>query len=645
MKTWKENNWFTRLDGIYGAERLAEAEREITSRSLLPHNIDKFPELYDALFPKEENPLSSRPYYVPSIDYFKDRLDRLSGISGCRSNCKSTYESFIETIYPRLLNNFIRIVTLQVGSRRRAAYDLVKENLRYKTIRSFEKDYLEATNVYTKDPKRQKWIEEEYEALAHAIKFKISKDQTVTGSESYKWIDPIDPGESTNALPNRERAFFIHNMKYLGISDSDLTRLKDSLGELPNEVFVDTSESSLDRIGETLISTLGKYLNSIKDSVIRKGCKEISKAGGSKEDEKKILFDFRKEEICINTDCNLIGVYLKKPDEGYRKGYKCDAFVKGLPSLGDSDSVVTERMLCSAQSALQFNSLCEQLKIDKNMFTNILPEDVYSGLLEHPVYLAEDAHFKDPDDEFSDDRVTDINTFEGYNKSKLPAMAVRAAEYTAGLFSSKLGGMLILDDNNNLFLKKGKTLLTLQQARAMWRDYYKADVLYLYDHPTKTYSDGTPAKTYIPVQVKYVPTYGISDTAVIGKSAQLGHMKANARLLKGLVKPALIGMTAQDRDNLAAQVASFLLYGNYFLVTNSWKRWCYLPMSEDLYKREYKFIKTTGEKEYKDEFTIPLNNSKGLGAADVKMRVANRLESNGDGNIVLEIFPTGIRWK
>ena len=176
--------------------------------------------------------------------------------------------------------------------------------------------------------------------------------------------------------------------------------------------------------------------------------------------------------------------------------------------------------------------LCKQSKIDKSFFNDTLPEEVYSGLLEHPIYLAGDASFRNPDDEFSDDRITDVNTFEGYIKSTgLPVMAVRAADYTSGLFNSRLGGTLILDDSNNLLLKRRKSsLLTPQQAKAMWKNYYKADVLYLYDHPTETYSDGTPAKTYIPVQVKWVPSR-------VGKSAQLGHMNADARLLRSLIKP------------------------------------------------------------------------------------------------------------
>ena len=639
MKTWSENNWFARLDEMYPPERLLEAEREITNRSLLPDNIDDFPTLYDTLFPKKDKTLSLKPYYVPSIDYFETYFNKLSKRSGCRSGCKSTYEAFVETIYPRYFNRFVEAIPLQVDSRRRAARDLLEGNTRYEDVRSLETEYRQTTNKYTKDPKKQKWIEKEYTALSYAVKFNSNNGERLTTSEQYAWIDPVDPGESTKDLPDREKEFFLYNMKYLGISDSDLAKLRDKLSKLPNKEFVNITEDSSVFIVEILKEVLESYLSDIKDSAIQKGCKEIPRKGVDVEEAKTTLFDFRKEEICINSD------YLKKSSKACRDYFKCDAFVKGLPSLGDSASVITERWVCSGRSAMHFTALCKQSKIDKNLFNNILPEDVYSELVAHPVYLRTDSGFKQPDDEFRDDRVVDINMFEEYvNKSGLPTMAVRAADCTSSLFNSVLGGTLVLDKNNNLLLKRRKAgLITPQQAKAAWRNYYKADVLYLYDHPTETYSDGTPAKTYIPIQVKYVPTDMYTKLPRASKSVQMGHMNANARLLKALVDPKSVGMTEQDRNELMAQVASLLLYGDYFLVTNSWDIWCYLPLSEDTFRRDYNLTETSGGKEYTEKFKISFGNSENMGAADIKLRVANRLKSNEDGRIVLELIPRSAR--
>lgn len=639
MKTWSENNWFARLDEMYPPERLLEAERDITNRSLLPYNIDNFPILYDTLFPKKDKALPLKPYYVPGIDYFETYFNSLSKRSGCRSGCKSTYETFVETIYPRYFNRFVEAIPLQVDSRRRAAYDLLKENPRYKDVRSYETEYRQTTNKYTKDPKKQKWIEKEYSALSYAVKFNSNNGERLTTSEQYAWIDPVDPGESTKDLPDREKEFFLYNMKYLRISDSDLAKLRDKLSKLPNKEFVNITEDSSVFIVEILKEVLESYLSDIKDSAIQKGCKEIPRKGVDVEEAKTTLFDFRKEEICINSD------YLKKSSKACRDYFKCDAFVKGLPSLGDPASVITERWICSGRSALHFNTLCKQSKIDKNLFNNILPEDVYSELVAHPVYLRTDSGFIDPNDEFRDDRVTDINMFKDYaNKSGLPTMAVRAADYTSSLFNSVLGGTLVLDKNNNLLLKRRNAgLITPQQAKAVWRNYYKADVLYLYDHPTETYSDGTPAKTYIPIQVKHVPTDVYTKLPRASKSVQMGHMNANARLLKALIDPKSVGMTEQDRNELMAQVASLLLYGDYFLVTNSWDIWCYLPLSEDTFRRDYNLTKTSGGKEYTEKFKISFGNSENMGAADIKLRVANRLKSNEDGRIVLELIPRSAR--
>ena len=634
-----EDNWFARLDRMYAPERLLEAERNITNRSLLPYNIDEFPKLYDTLFPKKDKNLSLRPYYVPGIDYFESCFNKLSKRSGYRSGCKSTYETFIETIYPRYFNRLIEAIPLQVDSRRRAAYNLLKDNQQYKDVRSSETVYRQTTNKYTRDPKKQKQIEEDYIALSHDVKFTTDNGERLTTSEQYVWIDPVDPGESTKDLPDREKEFFLYNMKYLGISDSDLAKLRDKLSKLPNEEFVNISVDSSTYIVEILKEILGSYLSDIKDSAIQKGCKEIPRKGIDVEEAKTTLFDFRKEEICINSD------YLGKTSKACRDYFKCDAFVKGLPSLGDSASVITERWLCSGRSAMHFTALCKQLKIDKNLFNDILPEDVYSELIAHPVYLRTDSGFKQPDDEFRDDRVVDINMFEEYvNKSGLPTMAVRAADCTSSLFNSVLGGTLVLDKDNNLLLKRRKAgLITPQQAKAAWRNYYKADVLYLYDHPTETYSDGTPAKTYIPIQVKYVPTDMYTKLPRASKSVQMGHMNANARLLKALVDPKSVGMTEQDRNELMAQVASLLLYGDYFLVTNSWDIWCYLPLSEDTFRRDYNLTKTSGGKEYTEKFKISFGNSENMGAADIKLRVANRLKSNEDGRIVLELIPRSAR--
>ena len=639
MKTWLEDNWLNKLDRIDISERLLEAEREITGLSLLPDNISNFPELYNTLFPEKNPLLANKPYYVPGISFFEAQLNSLSGRSGCRKGCENTYESFIETIYPRLFHNFISVIPLQVESRRRAAYALLKDNQRYKDARSSETAYRQTTNKYTRDPKKQKKIEEEYIALSYAVKFNSSNGERLTTSEQYAWIDPVDPGESTKDLPDREKEFFLYNMKYLGISDSDLAKLRDKLSNLPNKEFVNITEDSSVFIVEILKEILGSYLSDIKDSAIQKGCKEIPRKGIDVEEAKTTLFDFRKEEICINSD------YLGKTSKACRDYFKCDAFVKGLPSLGDSASVVTERWLCSGRSAMHFTALCKQLKVDKNLFNDILPEDVYSELIAHPVYLRTDSGFKKPDDEFRDDRVVDINMFEEYvNKSGLPIMAVRAADYTSSLFNSVLGGTLVLDKNNNLLLKRRKAgLITPQQAKAAWRNYYKADVLYLYDHPTETYSDGTPAKTYVPIQVKHVPTDVHTKLPRASKSVQMGHMNANARLLKALVDPKSVGMTEQDRNGLMAQVASLLLYGDYFLVTNSWDIWCYLPLSEDTFRRDYNLTKTSGGKEYTEKFKISFGNSENMGAADIKLRVANRLKSNEDGRIVLELIPRSAR--
>ena len=639
MITWLEDNWFNRLDKMYASERLLEAEREITNRSLLPYNISDFPKLYDTLFPKKDKTLPHKSYYVPSIDYFESYFSSLARRSGYRTGCKGTYEAFIETIYPRYFNKFVEAIPLQVDSRRRAARGLLEDNQRYKDVRSLETSYRQNTNKYTKDPKKQKKIEEEYIALSHAEKFTTDNGERLATSEQYAWIDPVDPGESTKDLPDREKEFFLYNMKYLGISDSDLAKLRDKLSKLPNEEFVNITEDSSTHIVEILKEVLGSYLDDIKDSAIQKGCKEIPRKGIDVKEAKATLFDFRKEEICINSD------YLGKTSKECRDYFKCDAFVKGLPSLGDSASVITERWLCSGRSAMHFTALCKQLKIDKNLFNDILPEDVYSELIAHPVYLRTDSGFKKPDDEFRDDRVVDINMFEEYvNKSGLPTMAVRAADCTSSLFNSVLGGTLVLDKNNNLLLKRRKAgLITPQQAKAAWRNYYKADVLYLYDHPTETYSDGTPAKTYVPIQVKYVPTDIHTKLPRASKSVQMGHMNANARLLKALVDPKSVGMTEQDRNELMAQVASLLLYGDYFLVTNSWDIWCYLPLSEDTFRRDYNLTKTSGGKEYTEKFKISFGNSENMGAADIKLRVANRLKSSEDGRIVLELIPRSAR--
>lgn len=636
MKTWSEDNWFIRLD------RLFEKERVITARSLLPDNIDKFPGLYEDLFKRE--PLKFTDFYIPNLEDF-ERMFRL-GDMVCRETCEGTFETFIEFIFPYLVRDFIEMIPARIERRRQAAYNKVKDTEEYRNVRKIEAEYLKMTNAYTSNPKKKAELDAAYTIMTQKFCFssKLKSDPP--------HLDPIDPGPSAKGLPGREKAFFIYTVQHLGISDSDIQNLREKLNSLPDDAFIGAPESSLDRVKGVLEEVLMSYFEDIKDSVISNGCKIISRGEQSNKDLlKHILFDFRSEEICINTDYFLIKDCLGSDKvNDLESKYKCDAFVEGLPSLGDSNSTYVERKYCSRTQSLGFGMLLRDPKTEiAKRFTEILPENIFTGMLEHAVYLDDDAGFQNPDDEYKKGTRVDVVEFGEHRHKSLPTMAIRPAEYTSQLFTSKLGGQLVLDDNKHLFLKVGRTLLSPQEARDRWKNYYKADVLYLYDHPSKVYSDGTPAKIYFPVQVKSVKTNILRrNEPVLGESAHLGNMSASAKLLRSLVDPEAEGLTTAERDNLAAQVISLLVYGDYLLTVNTWDRWCYLPLTEDLYKREYNFIQTKGakgnaSKEFKDEFTIPLNTPSGTVDTDVKMRVANRIGKNTPGDIHVEIFPGGIR--
>lgn len=273
---------------------------------------------------------------------------------------------------------------------------------------------------------------------------------------------------------------------------------------------------------------------------------------------KKTFFDIRLNEkgkcvININIQCDYALKHLARhnatSDERYNiltNDYGVLNFVRSMPASkgGESTGGKKEIKFCSKEFVEEFQ---------KSAFSNVI------------------GYFKPLSEEHYLQLKSGASIDVTYPKhAGAPAIEVlRVSKLTKDLYTDALGGKVTIrktqEGNEEIALKVGRRTITLEEAMNLWDRYYKADVAYIIDDPDSSYSDGTPAKLGLPIQVKY-----------LGGSVQVGKRPVDSTAIDYLVA-TLSERHLRFKDNFDRFMKS-LLFGDYLLVTNSWKDYVYLPL-------------------------------------------------------------------
>lgn len=254
--------------------------------------------------------------------------------------------------------------------------------------------------------------------------------------------------------------------------------------------------------------------------------------------------------------------------------YKCKSFISTIPALekGRSNSSDTEKSFYSEKKIQEFFRNGTYQAAMRLGYFQALSEENYSRLLT------------------GSSKTVSFPAFDSFPSLE----ALHVATFTENIFDNKLGGALDLDSSGRVVLrtKSGKEL-SVEEALKLWRNLYKADVIYVIDHPSKTYSNGTPVKLALPIQVKYLDR---------NSNVLAGKMAVSRKLLKQLQSTSTVDTT------LIKDIVKLLTYRGYVLVVDNWNRRYFLgggpaELSED------EFYK--GDDTYKDfKLDLTLANCK-----------------------------------
>ena len=304
-------------------------------------------------------------------------------------------------------------------------------------------------------------------------------------------------------------------------------------------------------------------------------------------DAKAVVFDVRENRVDINATSNFIsGLYEqfnKSPDFAVflRNTQKCSSFKRGLPTVkgGKSKATKTEIKYCTEEFVKNFQKKVYSIVADR--FKD-LPEKIY-----YKLQKVAKAHVTAP-------------TYEN-----IPAVeALHVADATDTWFKNGIGcGFVDVGESEFVPYIATKTATrSFLETCELWNPIYRADIVYLVDDPEKTYSDGTPAKRYLSVQVKSGKPHlgsGTVDSSVLDKLR--GACKRLEKPKRGEEPEGGRSLTLDERKAISI-VFRGLCRGGYVVTTEDWDKWVWLPDdytpgAESLRPSSSRFSST--EKEYK----------------------------------------------
>lgn len=327
----------------------------------------------------------------------------------------------------------------------------------------------------------------------------------------------------------------------------------------------DTNPSDLDPYKVRLGMTLDEFeenLAHMRERVEELEPQKLSLDGKSADvNSKSVIFDVRKGIVCINATSSLIselyGSY-RKPAKFVKwlaEEYGCSSFRRGLPAAegGESESQKVEKDYCTAEFVETFQENVYPVVMG---YFKDLPERIY-----HKLQRISKAHIVTP------------------ARGDTPAVeALHTATATAQWFKDDIGCVFVNEEPYNTppRVSSSTAVRTLKETYKLWNPIYRADVVYLVDDPEKSYSDGTPAKKYLSVQVKNGKSHlgeGTVDDIVLTK------LRSACKKVEKPEEEAAgkaPGLTTEEQ--LAIQtVFRGLCRGGYIVTNKSWDDWIWLP--------------------------------------------------------------------
>lgn len=332
------------------------------------------------------------------------------------------------------------------------------------------------------------------------------------------------------------------------------------------------------------LEEFNQRIEDIRTAAERRELEKLSKDAQSVGyDTRAIIFDVRLSFVSINTTSNFLQEAYKKSNKGksfatfLKNRFECSSFRTGITATegGKADSEKAEDKYTIDESLQRFQK--DVYPLIKDHFRD-LSEDWYRKLQKAAVDLTYAPAFEDT-----------------------PAIeALKVARTTAVWFKNQIGCNFEAQDRRFIIRTDKGIRHRLSDTVELWNPLYRADAVYLIDSDKDFYSDGTPAKRYISVQVKSGKSNFVGSGAAYGlilKNLQSYGKKMN--ITERVNNPALErAEITKDERIVVRGVFLSLCRGGYAITRDSWESWSWLPddyMNEPL---EYDFLDDSNASDY-----------------------------------------------
>ena len=299
-------------------------------------------------------------------------------------------------------------------------------------------------------------------------------------------------------------------------------------------------------------------------------------------DTRAILFDVRPDFIAINTTSNIIRDAFRKfekPKEfvtRLKHNYKCSSFRTGIAAIkgGRAEWEQVEDKYLTIENLVQFQNNVYPLVKDH---FRPLPEATYYQLKKR----------------------SKIRVSVPSSKNAPAVEALKVARITEQWFKNRIGCTFEERDGRIVIRTDGDDVHSLADTQKLWDPLYRADAVYLIDSDRDFYSDGTPSKFYVSVQVKSQENNFGGSGAAQGRVLEVLQSygkKMNRKDRETFEKPDLEAKPTQREIKVAKVVFRCLCRGGYIVTRynsktkDSWENWYWLPddyVNEPLYTGEY----------------------------------------------------------
>lgn len=336
------------------------------------------------------------------------------------------------------------------------------------------------------------------------------------------------------------------------------------------------------RLGKT-VEEVYQELDNIRRRAEECELKKIPKDAQSVNyDTRAILFDVRPDFIAINTTSNIIrdefGKYRKRKDfvTTLKHNYTCSSFRTGITAVEDGKAnwEIAEDSYITVRNLEQFQNNVYSLVKDH---FRVLPEATYRQLQKRS-----EAHVSVPP-----------------SKNAPAIEALKVARITEQWFKNRIGCSFEERDGKLVIRTAKDDIRYPADTLKLWDPLYRADAVYLVDSDRDFYSDGTPSKLYVSVQVKSKESNFGGSGAAQGRVLEVLQSygkKMNRKDRETFSNPDLEAEPTRGETRVTRAVFRCLCRGGYIVTRynsktkDSWENWYWLPddyAHEPLQMEEY----------------------------------------------------------